>query len=69
MALVEIVSPNLYTGARLQKMEVGAMVEVDDKTAERWKAAGHAKDAGKKAEKQTLEVATPGEDDSKKKGK
>lgn len=69
MALVEIVSLNLYTGARLQKLEVGATFEVDDKTAERWKAAGHAKDAGKKAEKQTLEVATPGDDDNKKKGK
>jgi hypothetical protein len=38
MALVEIVAGNLHAGANLRKLEVGAVVDVDDATAERWKA-------------------------------
>ena len=48
MALVEIITDNLYAGANLRKLEVGAIVEVDDATAERWKATGKAKDTDKK---------------------
>ncbi|WP_334354048.1 hypothetical protein [Enterobacter hormaechei] len=60
MALVEIITDNLYAGANLRKLEVGAVVEVDDATAARWKASGKAKDTDKKkGEKLVLEVATP----------
>ncbi|MBA7853417.1 hypothetical protein HV357_23260 [Enterobacter cloacae] len=48
MALVEIITDNLYAGANLRKMEVGAVVEVDDATAARWKATGKAKETDKK---------------------
>ena len=48
MALVEITSGNVFAGANLRKLEVGAVVEVDDATAERWKATGKAKDTDKK---------------------
>ncbi|MCM7509358.1 hypothetical protein M8R78_13385 [Enterobacter hormaechei] len=37
MALVEIITDNLYAGANLRKLEVGAIVEVDDATAARGK--------------------------------
>lgn len=60
MALVEIVTDNLYAGANLRNLEVGAIVEVDDETAARWKASGKARDTDKKkGEKLVLEVATP----------
>jgi hypothetical protein len=36
MALVEITWSNLFAGANLRKLEVGAIVEVDDATAARW---------------------------------
>ncbi|EOZ3059405.1 hypothetical protein ACQQ44_004243 [Enterobacter hormaechei] len=48
MALVEIITDNLYAGANLRKLEVGAVVEVDDATAARWKSTGKAKDTDKK---------------------
>lgn len=48
MALVEITASNVFAGANLRKLEVGAVVEVDDATAERWKATGKAKDTDKK---------------------
>lgn len=48
MALVEITSGNVFAGANLRKLEVGAVVEVDDATAARWKATGKAKDTDKK---------------------
>ncbi|HHG2375669.1 TPA: hypothetical protein ACPVEL_003829 [Escherichia coli] len=48
MALVEIITDNLYAGANLRKLEVGAVVEVDDATAARWKGTGKAKDTDKK---------------------
>lgn len=60
MALVEIVTDNLYAGANLRNLEVGAIVEVDDATAARWKASGKARDTDKKkGEKLVFEVATP----------
>ncbi|HGD3424610.1 TPA: hypothetical protein ACI4DF_003292 [Enterobacter hormaechei] len=60
MALVEIITDNLYAGANLRKLEVGAVVEVDDATAARWKASGKAKDTDKKkGEKLMFEVAAP----------
>ncbi|WP_411696635.1 hypothetical protein [Enterobacter pasteurii] len=48
MALVKITSGNVFAGANLRKLEVGAVVEVDDATAARWKATGKAKDTDKK---------------------
>ncbi|MEQ0227614.1 hypothetical protein ABLV17_07500 [Klebsiella sp. CN_Kp091] len=48
MALVEITSGNVFAGANLRKLEVGAIVEVDDATAARWKVTGKAKDTDKK---------------------
>lgn len=62
MALVKVVSNNLFSGANLKKLEVGAHVDVDDATAASWIAAGLAEAAGK----QEFEVATP---DKSKKGK
>jgi len=60
MALVEITAGNVFAGANLRKLEVGAVVEVDDATADRWKASGKAKDTDKKkGEKLVFEVATP----------
>ncbi len=48
MALVEITAGNVFAGANLRKLEVGAVVEVDDATAARWKASGKAKETDKK---------------------
>lgn len=48
MELVEITAGNVFAGANLRKLEVGAVVEVDDVTAARWKASGKAKDTDKK---------------------
>ncbi|WP_419792561.1 hypothetical protein ACN09C_14645 [Serratia fonticola] len=62
MALVKVVSNNLFSGANLKKLEVGSHVDVDDATAESWIAAGLAEADGK----QEFEVATP---DKSKKGK
>lgn len=60
MALVEITAGNVFAGANLRKLEVGAIVEVDDATAARWKASGKAKDTDKKkGEKLVFEMATP----------
>lgn len=63
MALVKVISDNLYSGANLKKLEVGSSVEVDDTTAERWIAAGLVESGESKKE---FEVATP---DKPKKGK
>jgi hypothetical protein len=63
MALVKVISDNLFSGANLQKLGVGAQVEVADETAARWVAAGLAESMDEKKE---FEVATP---DKPKKGK
>ncbi|SFN90094.1 hypothetical protein [Xenorhabdus japonica] len=55
MALVKVIAGNLFSGADLQKLEVGDLVEVDQETAKRWALIGLAeliKDS-------VLEVATP----------
>ncbi len=60
MALVEITAGNVFAGANLRKLEVGAIVEVDDATAKRWLETGKAKETDKKkGEKLSFEVATP----------
>ena len=60
MALVEITAGNVFSGANLRKLEVGAIVEVDDATAKRWLETGKAKETDKKkGEKLSFEVATP----------
>lgn len=58
MALVKVISDNLFSGANLQKMGVGSQIEVADKTAEKWVAAGLVE----MIEDRTFEVATPGDD-------
>lgn len=60
MALVKVISDNLFSGANLQKLEVGAKVEVSEDTANKWKAAGLVEIASGGDRK--LEVATPGDD-------
>ena len=57
MALVKVVSNNLFSGANLQKLAVGSQVNVDNSTAEKWEKSGLVE----VLEKQTFEVATPAE--------
>lgn len=60
MALVKILSANLFAGASFQKLEAGVVYDVDDAIAEKWIAAGKAeKTSEKKGEKLVFEVATP----------
>lgn len=56
MALVKVISDNLFSGASLHKLEAGATVDVGDSTAERWVNAGLAEFIDSKKE---FEVATP----------
>lgn len=58
MALVKVVSNNLFSGANLQKLAVGSQVNVDNSTAEKWEQAGLVE----VLERQTFEVATPEKD-------
>ena len=59
MALVKVISDNLFSGANLQKLEVGAKVEVSKDTANKWKAAGLVEIVS--GDDSTFEVATPGD--------
>ncbi|HCT4438353.1 TPA: hypothetical protein OTX98_003325 [Klebsiella aerogenes] len=59
MALVKVISDNLFSGTNLQKLEVGAKVEVSEDTAKKWKAAGLVEILSCGDRK--LEVATPGD--------
>ena len=59
MALVKVISDNLFSGANLQKLEVGAKVEVCEDTANKWKAAGLVEIVS--GGDRNLEVATPGD--------
>ncbi|HDT4634024.1 TPA: hypothetical protein QHQ25_003974 [Klebsiella pneumoniae] len=60
MALVKVISDNLFSGANLQKLEVGAQVSVSGDVAKRWVDAGLVEIISD--DDQTLEVATPGND-------
>lgn len=60
MALVKVISDNLFSGANLQKLEVGAQVSVSGDVAKRWVAAGLVEIISD--DDQVLEVATPGND-------
>ncbi|MFI2852662.1 hypothetical protein ACH677_11030 [Klebsiella aerogenes] len=60
MALVKVISDNLFSGANLQKLEVGAQVSVSGDVAKRWIAAGLVEIISD--DDQTVEVATPGND-------
>ncbi|HDT0389140.1 hypothetical protein [Klebsiella aerogenes] len=60
MALVKVISDNLFSGANLQKLEVGAQVSVSGDVAKRWVAAGLVEIISD--DDQTVEVATPGND-------
>ncbi|HIF4856874.1 hypothetical protein [Klebsiella pneumoniae] len=60
MALVKVISDNLFSGANLQKLEVGAQVSVSGDVAKRWVAAGLVEIISD--DDQALEVATPGND-------
>ncbi|PQY52667.1 hypothetical protein [Cronobacter sakazakii] len=55
MALVKVISSNLFAGANFQKLEIGSEVEVANSIAERWVNAGLAE----YLEVRQLEVATP----------
>ena len=59
MALVKVISDNLFSGANLQKLEVGAQVSVSGDVAKRWVAAGLVEIISD--DDQVLEVATPGD--------
>ncbi|HBZ1363840.1 hypothetical protein L1R96_08440 [Klebsiella pneumoniae] len=60
MALVKVTGNNLFSGANLQKLEVGAQVSVSGDVAKRWVAAGLVEIISD--DDQALEVATPGND-------
>ncbi|HBR4536476.1 TPA: hypothetical protein ACYF1B_000692 [Klebsiella pneumoniae] len=60
MALVKVISDNLFSGANLQKLEVGAQVSVSGDVAKRWVAAGLVEIISD--EDQVLEVDTPRND-------
>ncbi|HBY9981161.1 hypothetical protein [Klebsiella pneumoniae] len=60
MALVKVISDNLFSGANLQKLEVGAQVSVSGDVAKRWVVAGLVEIISD--DDQALEVATPGND-------
>jgi len=60
MALVKVMTANLFAGAGFQKLEAGQVYDVADSVAEKWISQGKAeKAAEKKGEKLTFEVATP----------
>lgn len=60
MALVKVLSNNLFAGAGFQKLEAGKVYDVDDAVAEKWITSGKAEKATeKKGEKLAFEVATP----------
>lgn len=60
MALVKVTGNNIFTGANLRKLEVGAHVSVSGDVAKRWAAAGLVEIISD--DDQVLEVATPGDD-------
>lgn len=60
MALVKVTGNNLFTGANLRKLEVGAQVSVSGDVAKRWASAGLVEIISD--DDQVLEVATPGDD-------
>ncbi|KLU16507.1 MULTISPECIES: hypothetical protein [Xenorhabdus] len=58
MALVKVIAGNLFSGANLQKLEVGDFAEVDQATAQRWALIGLVE----LIEDSVFEVATPTQD-------
>ncbi|WP_314412147.1 hypothetical protein [Pantoea septica] len=59
MALVKILSSNLFAGAGFQKLETGKVYDVDKAIAEKWIAGGKAEASKEKGEALQFEVATP----------
>ncbi|MCG7388303.1 hypothetical protein [Pantoea sp. ACRSB] len=59
MALVKILSSNLFAGAGFQKLEAGKVYDVDKAIAEKWVADGKAEASKEKGEALQFEVATP----------
>lgn len=55
MALVKVISKNLFAGANFQRLGIGSNVEVSDEVADRWVAAGLAELMAERK----MEVATP----------
>ncbi|WP_446470631.1 hypothetical protein [Xenorhabdus stockiae] len=55
MALVKVIAGNLFSGASLQNLAVGDVVEVDQATAQRWAQIGLVE----LLEDRVFEVATP----------
>lgn len=59
MALVKILSTNLFAGAGFQKLEAGKVYDVDKAIAEKWIADDKAETSKEKGETLQFEVATP----------
>lgn len=59
MALVKIVAGNIFAGADFQKLEVGAVYDVENSLAEIWIASGKAELSNDESGALIFEVATP----------
>lgn len=59
MALVKIVAGNIFAGADFQKLEVGAVYDVETSLAESWIASGKAELSNDESGALIFEVATP----------
>lgn len=59
MALVKILSSNLFAGAGFQKLETGKVYDVDKAVADKWIKSGQAESTKEKGEALQFEVATP----------
>lgn len=59
MALVKILSSNLFAGAGFQKLEAGKVYDVDKDIADKWIKSGRAESTKEKGEALQFEVATP----------
>ncbi|OBU11696.1 hypothetical protein [Morganella psychrotolerans] len=59
MALVKIVAGNIFAGADFQKLEVGAVYNVNDDLARNWIASGKAELSNDESGVLIFEVATP----------
>jgi len=58
MALVKILANNIFAGASLKKLEVGAVYDVDDATAEQWIAKGRAELSKEKTGEKLITAAS-----------
>ncbi|HDF2344069.1 TPA: hypothetical protein PC598_003721 [Morganella morganii] len=59
MALVKILAGNIFAGADFQKLEVGAVYDVNDELAKSWIASGKAEYTNEESGERIFEVSTP----------